>query len=85
MDIDLIIGDKEFKLQSDDSNFILSRKYLNKQKGVVAWQNVKYYSTLEGAIQSLLQLKLKASTAQDLNQLQEDLRLYKDQLKGLYS
>lgn len=91
MDIPITIGGKEHRLQSDQHNIMLCRKkkILTRNKVKLAkpeydWEGIAFWSTLEGAVQGLLTLKVRGSEAKDLNQLQVDLKQYRDELKGVY-
>ena len=78
MDIPVFIGKKEHRLQSDSHNIMLCRKSGSK------WVPFAFWGTLEGAVQGLLTLKIRGSGAKDFNQLQVDLKQYRDELRGVY-
>ena len=84
IDIPVDIGGKEYRIQSDAKNFMISRKSIDKKTKGESWQGFMFYPTIDSLIKSLLTLKLRASEARDLGTLQADMHHYTQQLRGLY-
>lgn len=73
-----------FYLKSDDANWIVGRLKTyqsGKHKGEQYSDTPRYYNTLTGALQALLNFRLLDSDAMSLNMLQANLRRFRDEIQ----
>jgi hypothetical protein len=88
MEIKISIGNKELMLRGGDRCIELCepRNIKNKDTGEIRqeWTAVKWYPHLLGAINCLLEMKIRNSDVNSLIELQEAVKQAKDELKGLY-
>lgn len=74
---------KDIYLESDEYQFII-KKYNGKitvgkdGKEREVYETMGYYTSIEHAINALVKMKIKASTASDLNQLMADIGRIKE-------
>ena len=84
LNIAIDIGGKEYRIQSDRYNFMIARMYHNKKTDTIEWQPFQFYSTLSSLFENLLQLKLRASDATSIAELNINVKRYRDEIQGAY-
>ena len=77
MSVDIVLSDHE-RIINDDHQWIMQRTTSGAK-----WVNVGYYPTLAQLLHALLERRYKASTAQTLGELLEDVRTASDSLSQL--
>lgn len=88
MEIKISVGNKELMLRGGDRCIELCepRNVKDKDTGKVKqeWAACKWYPHLLGAINCLLEMKIRSSDATDLAELQIAIKQAKEELKGIY-
>ncbi len=87
--IKIEIGKKDYYLRGEDKQWAIGQLRYPKAKDgeeqpEPQFVGEAFYSTLEGAINNLLERKVRAADAQSLTELQLVLFRAKDELRGLY-
>ena len=90
--ISVMIGKKAMFIRGEDKQWSVGKMTtVNKKdkQGVIIGQEEvftgeAFYSTLEGMIRGVLEKKLRSADANSLTELQQELRVAKDELKGMY-
>ena len=71
-----------WKVESDDMNVILYKKFINKKKGEDDWKAVGYYSTVANALRALVEMGIKGTGMVDLQTIVNKIEeVHKDILK----
>jgi len=73
-----------WRLTTDDYNYIISRKVKRKDTGRTSFVVDGYYSKLEDAMESLLEKKLKEGEAKSLKALTKLIKDTKEEIKDYY-
>lgn len=90
MDIRLRIGKKPFVIYTDSSNFILAEVCIKgegskpENVGKEWFRDIAFSGTLKSMFEIVLKKKLLASDAHSIDELQRDLKQYKDEIQGVY-
>jgi hypothetical protein len=86
--IKIDVGGKEMFIKGEGKNWEIVKKKTStdKKTGKVTegFFVLGYYSTLSGLIHGVLEMKLKAADVNSLLELQEALKLAKEELMGMY-
>lgn len=99
MNIEVKLGKETFRITTPDSfNVVVERKVIvdptkspsydpRKYDGALRedWREPKYYSTLEKALESLLERAARHSEATNLSELIEELKEFKREIRRLMS
>lgn len=83
LNIPIMLGGKEHRIQSDLRNYIISIPFTNK-KGEAQYKQIRFYSTLKGLIDGLFEMKVRKEDARSLTDLQFNIKRIKEELLGIY-
>ncbi len=77
----------KYIMTSDDHNFIINQCWTGKEgksKGKEMMKAIAFYPTLKRALEGFVEMKLRQSSAQDIQTLLGELRSLSEHLKGLF-
>jgi hypothetical protein len=80
--LDLQFG-KDFKIMSDDRNFIVVKRQKNSKGGVDNWKNIAYYPFFSMAADDIIEMNMMHLDATTLKQVISYLDELKNAIKGL--
>ena len=66
----MFIG-KEWKIESDEMNVTLYRRYVSKKSGREYWKAHTYYATVANALKSLIDIGVRDSELKDLKSINQ--------------